>query len=469
MEIVVEVGALKRALEVVKDSASKTRSYMSSLPVLQHAHIHAEGTTVRITTTDLGITTTYKLHGVDVVTEGVALFHCATLMAILKACDEPVVRLETGDAFNALTTADGFYSFTYANPTEFPEVPRFIGENAKALGSGNLTSKMLVRAVNHVLYATAHDEMREALNHVQLKTTGATLQLTGCDGNMMARSFTILTGEQPDAMQALVHPDDLKRILRVAKKHELTNIYVDVDSRVWFDFDSFRMIVRCSQSTYPDVDRVIPATFSTVVEFDRLEMIAVLTRIAAAIPHKETSVKLHITEDRVLVMTAYTREDAIGCVEVTESITVNTSGASLEWGARVAYLRNALLHMDAERVELHLNEKTTPGVLLPAGIPMAMTDQLVLMMPRLYREEPKDNSLSDGSKEPAVEDEDGETDEFAKNVQEDAPNESDNITSPDADNEPLEPNVPYEPDELDDPDYYDALDKAERAGEAPCA
>jgi DNA polymerase III subunit beta len=126
---------------------------------------------------------------------------------------------------------------------------------------------------------------------------------------------------------------------------------------------------------YPDVQKIIPKEFKTEFTINREEWMKALER-ASVMKEKDKSVlvKLSVSNGTVPTLTLETQHPQIE--KMTEELFIEANGeACLNVNAK--YLYDALKHMEAKGVQVRLNGKMDPFLIVPT----VSSPSLALVLP----------------------------------------------------------------------------------------
>ena len=318
----------------------------SSHPILDCCLIQAAGGTMSVTgfNLDLGITVTAPAL---VETEGTIALPYRLLAGLVSRMEaDEVVAVRDG----AITASGASYGLAAADADDYPAMPVVEATPAElALSAG-------VRAC---MTCASNDASKQLLQGIHL----ANGHMEATDGHRLMRYAVDL----PAGID-LVLPASTMRLLQ---DHTVTIAHAGGQAVITTD-DNITIYSRILDGTYPDVTKLIPASFNHAITIDRHRLTRALERVAII--------------GEVVKLTA-----ASGGLSITAEVDANNGKELLAvegtatgtWAFNVHYLLDGLKAFKGhDAVTLSANAPTTPVVLTPADA----TDKTYLVMPVQVRE-----------------------------------------------------------------------------------
>jgi DNA polymerase-3 subunit beta len=122
------------------------------------------------------------------------------------------------------------------------------------------------------------------------------------------------------------------------------------------------LFVRLIDGEYPDYRPVVPKSADRLVRIERQEFNSALKRVSLLAHEKSRGVKLSI-QDNLLVISSSNPDMG----EAREELDVEYTGEPLEIGFNSRYLLESLSVMKADKLEFHLKDRLSPGILREMG------------------------------------------------------------------------------------------------------
>ena len=319
----------------------------SSHPILDCCLITAANATATITgfNLDLGITVT--IPAAVNVAGSMALPYRLLAGLVSRMDDTEAVEVADG----TVSASGGSYGLAGQDAADYPAMPLVEAPSA------DLDITAGVRAC---LMAASTDASKQVLQGVHL----ANGFMEATDGHRLVRMPVAL----PDGID-LVLPASTMKLLQ-----DRTVTVAAASGQAVIDAgDGITIYSRIFDGTYPDVAKLIPATFDTAITLDRHRFTRCLERVALI----GEIVKLLIGDNGTMIISA--EADASNG---TEAIKYTGTTGKLALAFNVHYLLDGLkAFRSAESVTLSANGATTPVVLTP----MDDSDQTYLIMPLQIR------------------------------------------------------------------------------------
>ena len=304
----------------------------SSHPILDCCLIQAAGGTMSVTgfNLDLGITVTIPA---AVETDGAVALPYRLLAGLVSRFDgDEALTLADG----ALTASAGSYGLAAADAADYPALPVVDAATRELHLSAGIRACMAAASTD------ASKQMPQGI-HIGSGHMEAT------DGHRLMR-YAI---ELPDGLDVVL-PASTMRLLQ----DRVVTIAIAKGQAVINAGDGITIYSRILDGTYPDVTKLIPASFNHTITIDRHRLTRALDRVAII--------------GEVVKLTA-----ASGGLSITAEADANngkellaTDGtATGTWAFNVHYLLDGLKAFKGhDAVTLSANAPTTPVVLTPAGI-----------------------------------------------------------------------------------------------------
>jgi DNA polymerase-3 subunit beta len=293
MRIVCEQEPLRRGLGIV----GRAVGGRTTLPVLNNVLLASDGGRLRLTATnlELGITTWIPA---QVASEGAVTVPARLLTDFVNSLPggQPVT-LEVNGRTHSLSLVSGRYRATIKgiDAEEFPPVPVATERPTVQLQAG-----LLKELISQVAFAAARDESRPVLTGVNLHLEGTALTLAAADGFRLSRREATLDAGPPEPVDVIVPARSLSELARLLGDAEATVTLTITPNRTQVLFRVYGaaeedeegearkaapagevdVVTRLLEGQFPDLQRVIPKTYTTRVVIKRGEFMTA-TKIAA--------------------------------------------------------------------------------------------------------------------------------------------------------------------------------------------
>jgi DNA polymerase III subunit beta len=373
----------KDLLEAVQ-TVGHAVSGRSSLPILSHILIQAEGDGLRLVATDLELGISCRIPA-SISEAGALTAPARTLTEVLANLpDKGEVALSVDKSHTVRVNCQKSDYKILGLPAEdypsLPEVPDSV--------SFSVPQARLREMIRHTLFAVSTDETRAILTGVLLVFDGSSLRLVATDTHRLASiSSDVLDG---NGMQnAIVPSRALNELTRLLTDAEGDVKVILSNNQIQFDLPGeagIQIVSRLIEGQFPNFQRVIPTAYTRRLVIPSEELLRATRRASIVARENSNRVILRTVDDR-LVLTA--ESQTVG--NAYEEVEVHKEGEDISVAFNSKYLLDVLSVVDTEHVYLELTEPLKPGVMRPApaqqseeaGAPQA-PDYLCVLMPMQF-------------------------------------------------------------------------------------
>jgi DNA polymerase-3 subunit beta len=343
MKLITTQADLSHALRTIAPAIGTGNSH----PILSCCLIAADGATMTVTgfNLELGITVSVPA-AID--TAGTVALPYRLLAGLVSRMDdgEPVTLSD-----GAVSASSGSYGLAVCDAADYPAMPVVEAPGAEL----DLTA-----GVRACLMATSSDASKAVLQGIHL--AGGYMEAT--DGHRLVR----LAVDLPDGINLTLPASTMKLLQDRTVGIAAANGQAVIDAG-----DGITIYSRILDGTYPDVAKLIPATFEHVITLDRHRFARCLERVALIAEAHNSVVKLLIGDKGTMVISAEADANS-----GTEAMKYDGKAGKIALAFNVHYLLDGLkAFRSAETVTLSANGPTTPVVLTPSNA----SDQTYLIMP----------------------------------------------------------------------------------------
>ncbi len=238
--------------------------------------------------------------------------------------------------------------------------------------SFSLQQDVLKQLLERTQFCMAHQDVRYYLNGLLLEVTAKKLRAVATDGHRMGLSDVDLEGDDISERQVIVPRKGV---------HEITRFLSSESKAVEIKLSSNHMRVVAQGVTltsklidgrFPDYNQVIPTSYQHVMRIERAGLREALGRVAILANDKYRGAQFSFRAE-VLVVSAHNPEQE----EAEEEIPASYSGEKLEIGFNVNYVIDAVNGLQADEIELGVNDPSSSCVLQSS----AHSDTRYIVMP----------------------------------------------------------------------------------------
>jgi DNA polymerase-3 subunit beta len=338
----------------------------TTIPVLSHILLRAEGDRLHLAATDLDVSLSSSAEA-EVAHEGAIAVQARKFLEIVRSLVGEDVDLALEEE-KRLSIAAGRSRFKIngLSPDDFPTLPE-VPEDQRI----ELAFPALKSMIGKVIFAVSTEESRFQLNGALLKLKPGALEMVATDGHRLALI------ENPsesghEAEGVLVPRKALQELLRFDADGNVE--FLRGEHHLCFRLGHRELICRILEGTFPDYERVISKTNNQKAVFVRSEIAAAVQRVAILTGERARAVRLSFSENQMVVSAA---NPDLG--EAVEEVECEYAGEEIRIGINPDYLSQFLAAAETEKVRLDLKDENTQCI----GYPVEGDDQryLCVIMP----------------------------------------------------------------------------------------
>jgi DNA polymerase-3 subunit beta len=352
-------------------------STKSPLPLLSCLLLEAEKDALRITGTDLDVTTSVRIPCATK-TAGKAAVSARHFHDVVRKLPKGGLSLTVKDNQCEVRYGDGkgWSRFPVQDPSDFPKIPEL-----KAEASIQLDGETLSRLIGRTGYAASTEETRPQLNGVLLQADAGQVAFIATDGHRLSR--TIRKGAFSPLGAGIIIPS--RGLTAVARSAEDATSPVEVQVAATKNQAAFatqvgeqrvQVITRLLEGPYPNYEQVIPRTNPRKLACARADLLEAVDIVASHADNVTRQVRFSLRHGKLGVSSA----TELGAGEHT--LAAEYTGDDMEIGYNASYLLDILRSIPTETVSFSLNTALSAGVVEPVGaLPQAEEEMLCLIMP----------------------------------------------------------------------------------------
>ena len=353
-------------------------STKSPLPLLSCVLLEAESGSLRVTGTDLDVTTSVQVPCTAAkpgrVAVGARHFH-----DVLRKMPRGALALSiSGSQLDVrYGGGKGWSKFPTQNADDFPRVPELKAESRASL-AGDALSRLIARSS----YAASTEETRPQLNGVLLQGTAQALVMVATDGHRLSRATRrgAFGGLGKDGV--IVPTRALQAVNRTAEE-ATSPVEIEIaGTRNQAGFTTqvgayrVQILTRLLEGPYPNYEQVIPRDNPRELRVNRTDLQQAVDIVASHADNVTRQVRFSLKKDGLGVSSA----TELGAGE--HQIEAQYPGEDMEIGYNATYLSEILRAIATEQVAFRLKTALGAGLVEPVGaLPEADEELLCLIMP----------------------------------------------------------------------------------------
>lgn len=351
MNFSIDRSPLLEALQKVQTVVEKK----NTIQILGNVLCTVKGQILSLCATDLEVGIKVTLP-VEAQQEGKITISAKHFVDIVKELPEKKLHISRKDnSWVELVCGKSRFNIVSLPADQYPALPSF---EEKTYFDGKV--KALVNMIDRTHFAASTDATRYHINGVYFEGLENNLtRMTATDGHRLSFVDEEVFLTAPELKRGIIIPkkglSELRKLLdegteTIGLSFERGYIFVKIESTYMF--------VKLIDGEYPDYRPVIPKTADRLVRIDRLEFNSALKRVSLLANEKSRGVKLSIQSGSLVISSS---NPDMG--EANEEMDVEYTGEPLEIGFNSKYLLESLAVMESDRLEFHLKDRLSPGIL----------------------------------------------------------------------------------------------------------
>ena len=375
MDLTIQQGDLAFAVARALGSVPQK----SAQPLLNCLLLEADQTSLRVTGSDLDLTTSATVPCLGKAPGRVAV-NAKHFNEVVRKMPRGGVslRLEKNQLEVGYGDGKGWSRFPVQKSDEYPAPPELKG-SVKVTIAGETLSRLVERTA----YAVSEEATRASLNGVFVHGTAQQLAFVATDGHRLARAtckgaFDDLTRE------GIIVPARAIATMSRAAAEATSPVEVriaDGKSHAGFvaQVGEFRVQVtaRLLEGPYPNYEQVIPKDNPRSLTVSRSDLMEAVDIVASHADSNTQQVRFSLQRDALAVSSA-TADFGAG----EQKVTAQYQGEDMDIGYNARYLLQTLRNIPTENVVFRLKTALSAGIVEPVGaLPQADEELLCLVMP----------------------------------------------------------------------------------------
>ena len=335
---------------------SKAVSSKSPLPALTGIKFNVENYRLVLTGSDSDITIQTHIDEseniLEIIKEGAIVLSSRYIFEIIRKIDSEFVNFEILDGTLTKITGDSSeFTLNGIKAIDYPKIDLSKnGENFK------INAVLLKNIIDQTIFATSDKETRPALTGVNFKSAQGHIECTATDSYRLAKKY-IDTNDQL-AFNITIPGKSLNEISKIIEKDEDIDIYI-TDRKILFVLDNAFIQTRLIDGTFPDTSRLIPTSYSYVLNADSRELLSAIDRASLLSTESANIVKLTITQNLVTISSS---SQEIGSVEDTITSAI-FEGEDLSISFSAKYLTDAIRAIGSNKISIYFTGPMKPFVI----------------------------------------------------------------------------------------------------------
>ena len=354
---------LKRGLAIVSHAVAGK----STLPVLSNILLASDDGRLKLAATNLEIGITCWI-GAKIEEEGAITVPAKLLSDVVSGLPNDKITLNLDARTQTVHLACARYeaSIKGIESDEFPVIPTI----ADRAPTASFPPDLLRETVDQVAFAAATDDTRPVLAGVLMRLKGKTATFAAADGFRLALRTVELPEPVSESVEVIVPARALTELARIVGDAE-SNVEVTVTpsgGQILFHTESTDLVSRLIEGRYPDIERIIPASFATRTVLETQELAKAVKLASFFATASSNIVRLTIESGGDLgpgKLTISANAAEVGDNKGVLDGMVHGEGGQI--ALNVKFLGEALNAIKTSQIALETQTPQNPGVFKPVG------------------------------------------------------------------------------------------------------
>lgn len=362
MKISVVHENLTKAVSIV----SRVVGSRTSLPILGNLLIKAEKSQLSLSATNLELALTVKI-GCKSEQTGVVSVPAKVLLETLQSLQSEKIMLSGDDQKLEIAAAGADIQIQAMPADEFPALPKV--ESSMRL---EINKDIIIDAFAKVSPAASLDESRPVLAGLLIKPENDRLFFAATDSYRLAEANISHTVDNETSV--ILPLRTVQEVMRLAGSSEANTILFDLGkSEARIIIDDIELVTRLIDGNFPNYKQIIPTKSASIIKTSRLELIQAARLAQIFARESANTITLKVSESK---MTLHAEAAQVG--ENTSEVSVKLEGEPTSISLNVKFLIDALNVIETDGVEIRLNDKLDPCVVVPVD---KKSEYIHLIMP----------------------------------------------------------------------------------------
>jgi DNA polymerase-3 subunit beta len=338
-------------------SLSRVVERRNTIPILANILVRAAAGRLTLRATDLDIQAETSLP-CEVAEEGALTLPAHTLSDIVRKLPaEAAITLEgSGDKQTALRSGRSRFTLQTLPESDFPDITA--GEFSHRFA---LPAATLAKLLEETSFAMSSEETRYYLCgiylHTMQGTDGPVLRAVATDGHRLSR-HELLAPEGSAGMPNVIIPrKTVAELAKMAKEHDGEFAIELSATKIRITAGATSLTSKLIDGTFPDYQRVIPASNDKLATFDAEPFRQAIDRVSTISSERGRAVKLALS-DAALTLTVANPDSG----SATEELEPDYAGPPIEIGFNARYLLDVLGILGGDTVQMKLAEPGAPAI-----------------------------------------------------------------------------------------------------------
>ncbi len=313
-----------------------------------------EGLYLESTDNEIAIKTFINKNLIDEIEEtGSFVVSGKYIYEIIKKLPNTIINIEEAvDSKLSIYTDNSSFNLNLNNLHDFPQLDLDQIKNPIVL-----KNEVLKTLVNQTAFATSTQESRPVLTGINFVVEDDVLEFIATDSYRLSKRKLKLKENVEEKINMIIPTKNILELTRMLNTEDGDVEIHTFSNKVIFKFDNIIMMSRLISGTYPDVSKLIPNSFSLILDVNYNDIYRAIDRASLLTNESDkNTIKFETTD---LEAKIFSNIPEIGNVE--ENININkNNNDNIKIAFSSKYMLEALKAIDSENIELLFNGEIKP-------------------------------------------------------------------------------------------------------------
>ena len=347
----------KTMLEEGLNKVSKVLNKKVTTPILAHIHCEVTEEELKLIGSNATETVIYKIpvnnDVIKVETVGATILP-STVVSIVKKFKKDIT-FSLKDFNLQVTSGQSKFSLNALDPEEYPKLDGLEAKESTITFKGDEFKAFVKRTI----FAAAKSETRPILQGVQYRVEDGWLFLDSTDSHRLAQ--VKCKTNDTENMNIVVPASALETALKIFDESKEVEVFMRDERSLYFVNGHTSFISRLLEGKYPEVQRLIPHDFKTIVKMDRKDMLDGLELVSGITDDDQSIVRMHI--NGIASFQAQGSQRGKGKIDIPYLGLEGEDDFTISFS--IPYAVDALKSMDSDVIDIKLVEAMRPFLIVP--------------------------------------------------------------------------------------------------------
>lgn len=271
-----KIKAKTRALAEIMKTVTRAAATRSTTPILGCVLFEAQDGVLTVSATDTDISVRISC-AAPIEEEGTAAIGARLLSDVVRSLPpDKEISLDTAEQGATLSCGGGVYTMRVYPARDFPKICAF----PEGSGAFSLPVATLTEGVEKVALAATDDEKRPVLSGLSVSFGAGKLRLVATDSYRLALYETAVEDGPAEERAAIVPAKALREVVRLSATGRVEDVEVALaDNAAHFRAGPTELTTRLIAGTFPDYQKLLPASFAHTYTVDASALSKTLSRV----------------------------------------------------------------------------------------------------------------------------------------------------------------------------------------------